>query len=181
MPFTNPSFPGQIFATIEEFDEARKKRTEVEGALAARAGKIEEIARTGKIEEITRVTATIIPAPRELLERKVVMLERQMEELTQKVASLPAGEPSTHNKEGILIGTVLRGESRGKEYTLEVLEEGYLCSNGQIYDSLSGAAFGVSDNRRSGWVFWKDVAGVPIGETSGRFAKHASSNPFDSR
>jgi hypothetical protein len=172
MPFTNPSFPGQIFSTIEEFEEARRKREEVESALAARAG---------KAEEVTRVTATIIPAPRDLLERKVVMLERQIEELTQKVSSLPATTPPTHNKEGIQIGTVLRGESRGREYTLEVLEEGYLCSDGQIYESLSGAAYGVSGNRRSGWVFWKDVAGVPIGETSGRFAKHASTNPFDSR
>ena len=174
MPFTNPSFPGQIFSTIEEFDEARSKRSAVETILAQRAGQ-------SPMEEITRVTATIIPAPRDLLEKKIVALERKLEEMGQKLSSLPTAEDPTHNKEGLSVGTVLRGESRGKEYTLEVLDESYLCSDGQIYETLSGAAYGVSGNRRSGWVFWKDVAGISIGDTSGRFAKHASRNPFDSR
>lgn len=171
MPFTNPSFPGQIFSTVEEFEEARRKRAEIETNLAQRAS----IA-----DDIVRVTATIIPAPKDLLERKVVSLERQVEEIRQKLSSI-VSEEATHNREGLSIGTVLRGESRGEEYTLEVLEEGYLCSNGKIYDSLSGAALGVSENRRSGWKFWKDVAGIPVGEITGRFAKNASNNPFDSR
>lgn len=164
MPFTNPSFPGQIFDSIAEFEEARKKRVEVESSIAERA------------EEITQVTATVIPAERSLLEKKVAALERKIDDLERKISPIP-----TENKEGLKIGTVLRGESRGREYTLEVLEEGYLCSDGVIYDSLSGAALGVSENRRSGWKFWKDVAGTPIGEVTGRFKKNASSNPFDSR
>ena len=164
MPFTNPSFPGQIFDSIEEFEEARCKRINVENSIASKA------------EEIVKVTATVIPASKDLLERKVSSLEKRMQNLENKITVEP-----TKNKEGIKIGTTLRGESKGSEYTLETLEEGYLCSDGNIYDSLSGAALGVSGNRRSGWKFWKDVSGTPIGEVTGRFKRNASNNPFDSQ
>ncbi len=86
----------------------------------------------------------------------------------------------THNKEGLQIGLILRGESKGRFFTLEVLDDGYCCSDGSIYESLSGAAQGVSGNRRSGWKFWTDVAGTPIGETTGRFKRNASNDPIDS-
>ncbi len=164
MPFTNPSFPGQIFASVDEFNEARRKRKEVENQITDRSG------------EVTKVTATIIPAPQDLLERKVAELEKKIQHMEKKVGSEP-----TENKEGLGIGTTLRGESRGTTYTLEALDEGYLCSDGNIYDSLSGAALGVSGNRRSGWKFWRDVAGTPIGEVTGRFNRNVSHNPFDSR
>ena len=107
MPFTNPSFPGQIFDTMEEFHEARRKRNEVESSISQRA------------EEITTVTATVIPASRDLLERKVSTLERKIDNLERKITPKP-----TENKEGLQIGTTLRGESRGREYTLEALDEG---------------------------------------------------------
>ncbi len=161
MPFTNPSFPGQVFSSVEEFEEARCKRTDVENSIAQRS------------DEVTKVTATVIPAPRNLLEKKISSLERRMLDLESKATSV-----SDKNKEGLKIGTTLRGESRGREYTLEALEEGYLCSDGGIYDSLSGAALGVSGNRRSGWKFWKDVAGTPIGEVTGRFKNNASNDRF---
>ena len=164
MPFTNPNFPGQVFRNIEEFHEAREKRVEVENSIAERT------------EEITKVTATIIPAPRNMLERKVADLESKLRDLENRVVAEP-----TENREGLKIGTILRGESKGQSYTLETLDKGYLCSDGDIYDTLSGAALGVSGNRRSGWKFWRDVEGTPIGEVTGRFKKNAASNPFDSR
>ena len=164
MPFTNPNFPGQVFGSLEEFEEAGHKRTEVEKGIANRA------------EEITKVTATVIPAPPNLIERKLATLERKIQDIEHAISTEP-----THNKEGLKIGTTLRGESQGKTYTLETLDEGYLCSDGNIYDSLSGAALGVSRNRRSGWKFWRDVAGTPIGEVTGRFNKNAKNNPFDSQ
>ena len=157
MPFTNPSYPGQIFKSLEEFNEARRKRQVVEETLTQRE------------EEIVTVTATVIPAPKELLERKMVTLERKLLNLERRMVP-----ETTENREGLEIGMTLRGESRGKEYTLDVLEEGYLCSDGNIYESLSGAALGVSENRRSGWQFWKDVAGTSIGEVAGRFEKNAA-------
>jgi hypothetical protein len=164
MPFTNPSFPRQEFKTFEEFEEARRLQHETHARIDAKA------------EEITKVTATIIPAEPKLVERRVVELEKKVDALMRNVSAGP-----TENKEGLMIGTILRGESRGEKYTIETLDEGYLCSDGNIYDSLSGAALGVSGNRRSGWKFWKDVAGIPIGEITGRFKKNASHNPFDSR
>jgi hypothetical protein len=58
------------------------------------------------------------------------------------------------------------------------MEEDYLCSDGNIYQSLSGAALGVSGNRRSGWKFWKDIEGNAIGELTGRFKGESRTNPF---
>lgn len=164
MPFVNRDYPGQIFDSFEEFEEARHKRKEIENSLAERAG------------EIINVTATVLPASKKLLEQKIVDLERKMDKILKFVERKP-----TENKEGLRIGLVLRGESRGREYTLEVIDEGYLCSNGVIYQSLSGAAEGVSENRRSGWKFWKDVEGTPIGNVSGRFKINAANSPFNTQ
>ena len=105
MPFTNPSFPGQIFSSIEEFDEARRKRTEIESSISERS------------DEITTVTATVIPASKDLLERKISALENKIQDLERKVTAEP-----TENKECLKIGTTLRGESRGEVYTLDVLD-----------------------------------------------------------
>ena len=167
MPFTNPSFPGQVFRTVSEYDEARKKRVEVEKRLATKS----------QLEEITHVTATILPAGKGLLETKVAQLEREVERLSATIGALLSEEESQEqlNKEGITVGKVLVGESKGKKYTLEILDRGYLCSDGQIYQSLSGAALGVSGNRRSGWKFWKVQEGQSVGEKSGRFLTHAAS------
>ena len=173
MAFTVREFPNQQFQTYKEFEDALFKRDAVERSLADRSG---------ESEEVTRVTATVIPAPADLISQKVVELEEKVESLNELISALQIGndEASAENKEGILIGTVLRGESRGKRFSLEALDEGYLCSDGQIYPSLSAAALGVSGNRRSGWKFWTDVEGSPIGATTGRFKSHAGNNPFAS-
>lgn len=169
MPFTNKDFPGQTFKTIEELEEAQRKRCEIESSIA------------GRSEEVTQVTATIIPASRGLLERKIGELERRISNLQGTVRRMAAEKRD--NKEGLQIGAILQGESRGQKYTLEVLDEGYLCSNGDIYQSLSGAALGVSGNRRSGWKFWRDIEGNPIGKITGRFGSgsgdvRSNNNPF---
>jgi hypothetical protein len=170
MPFTVKEFPGQTFRNILEWEEAKEKRREVERSIAERSS------------EVMQVTATVIPASKHLLEKKVVSLEKQILELAAALKKLadnqgePPAEPQT-NKEGLKIGTILQGESRGQKYTLEVLDEGYLCSNGSIYQSLSGAALGVSGNRRSGWKFWKDIEGNSVGATTGRFHE-GRGNPF---
>lgn len=159
MPFTVREFPGQRFDTFEEYEEAKKRRADIEAKLATRSE-----------TEVTRVTATIVPAPRELVEGRMSELEAQLAKISSMVQSLKQSqEASFVNEEGLKIGTVLQGESKGRKYTLEVLEEGYLCSNGQIYESLSGAALGVSGNRRSGWKFWRNSKGHPVGESTGRF------------
>ncbi len=179
MPFTNNEFPGRVFETFEDFEEAKRKRCAIETVLEKRQEDEEHI-------EIIKVTATVIPAPRDLLERKVAELEAKMSSVLDLIAKLQRSgiKVSNKNKEGLVAGTILRGESKGTEYTIQVLpeEEGYLCSNGEIYQSLSGAALGVSGNRRSGWKFWRNVEGTSIGEVTGRFLKsNAASNPFDSR
>ena len=171
MPFTVKSFPGQLFRTIEEYEEAKHKRRAVEESIAERS------------EEGTQVTATIIPAPRELLERKVANLEGKISRLSstmEKLITNKADPPveKKRNKEGLKVGIILQGESRGQKYTLEVLEENYLCSDGTIYQSLSGAALGVSGHRRSGWKFWRDIEGTPIGAITGRFKSESHGNPF---
>ena len=96
-------------------------------------------------------------------------MEVKLEELIETVRTLQTPNPPAENKEGLQVGTTLRGESKGDRYTIEVIEDGYLCSNGEIYQSLSGAALGVSGNRRSGWKFWKDIHGTSIVELTGRF------------
>lgn len=171
MPFTNKQFPGQTFKDVPDLKEAQRRRREVEDSIATRS------------EEITHVTATVIPAPKALLERSVADLQSQVSELSSEVRRLvtKGAEPAVEkkpNKEGLRVGTILQSESRGKKYTLEVLDEDYLCSDGTIYQSLSGAALGVSGNRRSGWKFWKDIEGNPIGELTGRFKSESRGNPF---
>jgi len=168
MPFTVKEYPGQLFRSMKEYDEAKRRRHKVERSIATRSN------------EVTKVTATIIPASKALLERKVVTLEKQIKNLTSEVERLSSKTSAKKkaNNEGLIVGTIFQGESRGQKYTLEVLEEGYLCSNGGIYQSLSGAALGVSGNRRSGWKFWKNIEGNPIGKLTGRFGDAKNSNPF---
>jgi hypothetical protein len=172
MPFTNGDFPGQIFSTMQEFEEAQTKRASIEAVIEERS-KIEDV-------EITKVTATVLPASRDLMERKVSDLDSKVDELMDMIQNMGSQEP-TKNKEGLLPGTILRGESKGQKHTIEALpgEEGYVCSDGEIYQSLSGAALGVSGNRRSGWKFWRNIEGTPIGEVTGRFTKDDGGNPFD--
>ncbi len=162
MPSTTIEFPSQLFDTIVN---AKKRREPIKKSIAEPS------------ESVTRVTATLIPAPKELLERKIVGLERRISEL--ETMSLNSEPIAVENKEKIPIGTVLRGESKGSRYTLEVLDEGYLCNDGNIYQSLSGAALGVSGNRRSGWRFWKNVEDKSIGEMVGRFSADDTTNPFE--
>lgn len=171
MPFTNSDFPGQIFRHLGELEEAKRRRTEVEESIA------------GGGESITEVTATILPAPRDAVERKITTLERRMEDMYATVRTLleRSGQKATHNKEGLKTGTILCGESKGRKFTLEVLEDQYLCSDGQIYPSLSAAAEGVSGNRRSGWKFWRDIEGTPIGEVSGRFRQNDTRHSLNTR
>lgn len=166
MPFTVKEFPGQRFDTIEEFEEAKKRRAAIEKSLASRAMEPDG-------EEITRVTATILPAPPRVVETKLVALEGEISRLSKIINQLM--EVPRAQKRDLELGTVLHGESQGRGFTIEVLENGYLCSDGKIYESLSGAALGVSGNRRSGWKFWKDSAGTPIGVAIGRFSEHADS------
>jgi hypothetical protein len=160
MAFTNPEFPGRTFETFTEYEEAKQQRAHV-------TRDIEERSQT----PVTTVTAVIIPASQSLLERKVSEMEENISNLERRILS-SVRKPG---EESIPEGTILCGESKGKSYTIESLEAGYLCSDGKIYQSLSGAALGVSGNRRSGWVFWKTEDGIPIGEKIGRLTAHGSS------
>lgn len=166
MPFSNPDFPNQVFSTVEELREAQRLRRQVEEDISNRS------------EEVTRVTATIIPAPQNLLEQKVADLEKLVQSLQQKLDTQEEEDQEPLNPDNLPIGMVLQGESKGHRYTLEVLADGYLCSTGHIEPTLSAAAERVSGNRRSGWKFWKDFYGNPIGEATGRFKKHAAASPF---
>lgn len=165
MPFTNPDFPNQVFSTVEELQEAYAARRRVEAEIAARSG---------EASEITQVTATIIPAPQSLLERRIMELESQLEKVTRQLEE----KVPELNKDNLPTGMILQSESKGQRFTLEVLEEGYLTSTGEVSDTLSHAAEAVSGNRRSGWAFWKDGRGTPIGEITGRFTKHDLTDPF---
>lgn len=167
MPFTVKEFPGQRFDTIEEYQEAKKRRVAIEESLMRRASEQDN-------DEITRVTATVLPAPPRVVEAKLVELERELIKVSKLLNSLL--ENSKEEKQELKVGSILYGESQGRKFTIEVLENGYLCSDGKIYDSLSGAALGVSGNRRSGWKFWKDATGTPIGVVVGRFSEDGVGN-----
>ena len=165
----------QEFNTIKEYKEAERLRIEAE----------KSISNTKPEEKITHVTATVIPASEGLLESTIAKLEEKISDLSQRMDTLgdnlTQGTPPEANRQGLPIGLTLRGESKGREFTLETIKGGYLCSDGNIYDSLSGAALGVSGNRRSGWKFWKTIHGVEIGEVTGRFKKNerdCTSGPF---
>lgn len=163
MPFTVREFPGQLFRNMNEYKVAMKLRKEIHANLEDR-----ELIYEDEPQKV-RVTATVIPADQHLVERRVAIIESKVDALADRFDALLEPSPPAKNKEGLQVGTTLCGESKGDRFTLEVIEDGYLCSNGDIYQSLSGAALGVSGNRRSGWVFWKDIHGTSIGEITGRF------------
>jgi len=167
MAFTNPDFPGREFKTVDELREATQESKRIESNLAA----------AHDDEEVTKVTATIIPSPQYALERRAILLEQQLESVIRQLEAASNNE-TTLNSDNLPIGMVLKGESKGKSHKLEVLEEGYLCSTGEIVATLSAAAEEVSGNRRSGWKFWTDGQGTPIGEITGRFEKHELKDPF---
>jgi hypothetical protein len=161
MPFTNPDFPGRLFNNVRELEEAVKEGQRIEQEISSRSG------------DAARVTATVIPVPKDALERRVALLEGVVRQLRTEEEG-----GRVLNKDRLPIGMVLEGESKGQSHTLEILEEGYLCSTGEISATLSSAAEVVSGNRRSGWAFWKDGQGTPIGEITGRFKKREITDPF---
>lgn len=66
-------------------------------------------------------------------------------------------------KDEIPEGTVLVGTTRGLTYFLQVKDGAFYVGTNK-YDSLSGAALGVSGVRRSGWTFWKLSDGRSVKE-----------------
>ena len=157
MAFTNRDFPGRVFSSIREYEEACALRKAVEKRL----------------EEPTSIVARILPAAPEAIERRLLDLEKKVRFLLGRISRKRAEPSPGENREGIQVGMVLVGDSKGQEYSLEVLPDRYLCSDGRLYESLSGAALGVSGTRRSGWRFWRDSTGRPIGEVVGRFDAEA--------
>ena len=157
--FTVDGFINKTFETIAEYEEAKLERAALEDCEP----------------QITEITAVLLPASKDVLEEKVLALEKQLTELCMKTEK----PKPTKNKEGITVGTLLQGESKGSKYTLEVLDIGYSCSDGSKYASLSGAAEGVSGNKRSGWKFWRNLDGRSIGEAIGRFKLNEQLNPFE--
>jgi len=168
MPYTNRDFPGRKFSNTKEQEDAQEKRNSIEQEISERQT---------RDNTITCVTATIIPAPQSVLERRLLEAERRIDELNRIIEKGPP-KTSTLNKDNLPIGMILQGQSKGKDYTLEILEEDYLCSTGDIVPSLSAAAGRVSGVRRSGWEFWTDRKGTPIGTITGRFNKDECSDPF---
>lgn len=166
MAFTVRDFPGRLFETIEEYEQAKEDRSKIETALLE------------KNPKSVQVKAVILPAEHKTLEQRIASLEVGLNKLGSAIQGLQVENPSKEgpgiNKEGLPIGTTLHGESKGRSFTLEVTANGYLCSDGVIYHSLSGAALGVSGNRRSGWRFWGDDEGNSIGSLTGRFEDHVS-------
>lgn len=168
MAFTNPNFPGQKFNTVDELREAERLRKEVELKISTLGDK-----------RVTKVTATIIPAPKFELERMMLLFEQRLARLESREDTSKEKKDST-NKDSLPIGMTLKGSSKGTLHTLEVLDEGYLCSTGEISATLSAAALEVSGNRRSGWKFWTDDEGTPIGEITGRLKKNERvTDPFE--
>jgi hypothetical protein len=167
MPFTVREFPGIVFKSLKEYESAKEEHQKTEQIEDTSAEQCEDDV------GVARVTATVLPAPKALLESRIAALESRITAIIHLIRGLRKETPPERNGEGLSIGTTLWGESKGKRTTLEVIGDGYLCSNGLIYQSLSAAAEGVSGNRRSGWAFWKDINGAPIGEVTGRFKRDA--------
>jgi hypothetical protein len=157
MAFTVRDFPNRTFQSIEEYEQATVLRKKVELSLEQKGSQEKGI------------VAQILPLPPETVERRLSIVEEKLEKIAQRVFRKKVEPVPGTNSEGVPTGLVLKGESKGSHFTLEVLEDNYLCSDGYIYQSLSGAALGVSGNRRSGWRFWRGPDGRSVGEIVGRF------------
>jgi len=172
MPFTVSDFPDRVFETYVEFEQALLEKHKKGYAFNSQKE---------NLDEAVRVTATALPLSQDLVNQRIIELENKIDQLNGLINMLRLeriNENPDKNKDGIKVGTVLRGESKGRDHTLQALSEGYLCSDGVTYETLSAAALGVSGNRRSGWKFWTDIEGKPVGEITGRFDSNVKSNPF---
>lgn len=98
-------------------------------------------------------------------------LYKKMEAISAVVVDmqmrLDAMTPRNKNKDGIPIGTEVSAEIAGQLVVLEAEQNGYRVktvgetpiASGIKYSSLSAAAEKLSGiKRKSGWVFWRDVA-----------------------
>jgi hypothetical protein len=80
------------------------------------------------------------------------------------------------NKDGLPIGLMLVGTSKGVNYVLMVEEFEYsrvhmFEGQPQSYPTLSAAAGDVSGVRRSGWTFWKLEDGRTVKEAFPKLRK----------
>lgn len=118
-----------------------------------------------------KYSCTIASKP-ETIDQRLSLLEAKMETIASMIAALQlADKPITDNnnayegaanpnKDGIPIGIMLVGTTRGVNHILMVEEFGYskvqlFEGEPESYASLSAAAEAVSGVRRSGWTFWK--------------------------
>lgn len=129
---------------------------------------------------VKRYAGVLVTDPTTVEERMDV-LEAKIETMATLMAQLQlVGEPITDNhdaftevinpnKDGLPIGLMLMGTSKGVDHVLMVEELRYSVvplfeGVGQAYPSLSSAAEAVSGVRRSGWTFWKLEDGRSVKE-----------------
>lgn len=67
------------------------------------------------------------------------------------------------NKDMIPINSILTGIVNGVPHVLYVHRDSYTVGN-KRYETLSGAAKGVTGKRRNGWEFWRTPDGTKIGD-----------------
>ncbi len=135
---------------------------------------------------IEKKYAAVLATDPPTIDQRMSLLEAKMETIAAAIAMLQlTDKPITNNhnayddvtspnKDGLPIGLVLIGTSRGPDgvstdYMLIVEELGYSVVHmfeGQplAYQSLSAAAEAVSGVRRSGWTFWKLEDGRSVKE-----------------
>ncbi len=115
------------------------------------------------------------------IDQRLDLLEARIETLaTTMVMSQLMDKPTTNNhnayddvidpnKDGLPVGLMLVGTTKGVNHVLMVEELGYSVvpifeGESQMFVSLSAAAEAVSGVRRSGWTFWKLEDGRSVKE-----------------
>jgi hypothetical protein len=123
-------------------------------------------------QAVPQAAKSVITKPM-TLEERVIALEQRLEDLTrayfmevERRSDLVPDE-TTETRDGVPVGSCLKGVTRGQPYWLTVEKDGFFVGIHK-YKSLSAAAEAVSGVRRSGWTFWCTADGRTAKEAFGK-------------
>lgn len=113
-----------------------------------------------KVADLRTLVTTLLRTIKDSGNKEDVVEEKRVE---KEEADDFIGINKRLNKDMIPINSILTGIVNGVPHVLYVHRNSYTVGN-KSYETLSGAAKGVTGKRRNGWEFWRTPDGTKIGD-----------------